>query len=99
MHLKVMKQIVAKYLPINLRQQRTWLARILLWINSAICASDFSKELKDFYLSPGFKRGVTTTKVKNFFERILKGQMGGFSNLFYYVYFLVSGRDTAHKIR
>ena len=32
-------------------------------INSAIYESKFPKELKDADVSPGFKRGVTTTKV------------------------------------
>ena len=61
-------------------------------------------------MSPGFKKGVTTTKVNyrpisvlpsvsKIFERILKGQMEGFLNLFYKVYFLASARDIAHNIR
>ena len=58
-------------------------------INSAIYDSEFPKELKDADVSPGFKKGVTTTKVNyrpisvlpsvsKISERILKGQMEGF---------------------
>ena len=79
-------------------------------MNSAIYESEFPKELKDGDMSPGFKRGVTTTKVNyrlfnvlpavsKIFERILKGQIEDSFNIFYQVYFLVSGRDIAHIIR
>ena len=58
-------------------------------VNAAIYESEFPKELKDADVSTVFKRGVATTKVNyrpisvllsasKIFERILKGQMGGF---------------------
>ena len=61
-------------------------------VNAAIYESEFRKGLKDADVSPVFKRGVTTTKVNyrpisvlssasKIFERILKGQVGGFFKL------------------
>ena len=60
-------------------------------VNTAINESEFPKELKDADVPTVFKRGVATTKVNyrpisvlpsasKIFERILKGQMGGFFN-------------------
>ena len=79
-------------------------------INSAIYDSEFPRELKDADVSPGFKKGVTTTKVNyrpisvfplvsKIFERLLKGQMEGIFKPILSSLLFGSERDIARNIR